>query len=176
MADPWLQQVHDWQAFYSITGTAAATLMGLMFVVVSLGTTSMRSERSESAVRAFVTPTVVYFTTVLVLAAIMSAPLLTPLRLSVLLALSGLGGAVYIGAIGVRAQWRTSQLAQEDWYWYFGLPVLGYLLLVGAAAGVELSSVFGLLAAAVAELLFIVIGIRNAWDLAIWLAQQRPAE
>jgi CBS domain containing-hemolysin-like protein len=65
MPDPWLQQLEAWRNFYMLLGTAAATLTGLMFVVVSLGPQQIGA-RTATGVRAFVTPTVVYFTTVLV--------------------------------------------------------------------------------------------------------------
>jgi hypothetical protein len=173
MVDPWLQQLRDWQAFYVLTGTAAATLTALMFVVVSLGAASGGSETATNAVRAFVTPTVVYFTTVLVLAALMIMPLLTPAWLSGLLALGGLGGLGYVGATGVHTQWRQNRLGREDWYGYIGLPVAAYGLLVVSAVELWMHAQLGLGAAAIADLLFIVVGIRNAWDLALWVAQQR---
>ena len=69
MTESWLQQMEAWHDFYVITGSAAAGLTGLMFVVVSLSPGTV-VDRTAIGVRAFVTPTVVYFTTVLVVAAV----------------------------------------------------------------------------------------------------------
>src|SRR5437899_9187421 len=57
-----------WQNFYVIIGTAAATLTGLMFVVMTL-TARVRDRRSNEAQGAFSSPTVVHFSTVLFVAA-----------------------------------------------------------------------------------------------------------
>src|SRR6266568_2551212 len=59
-----------WQNFYVIIGTAAATLTGLMFVVMTL-TARVRDRKSNEAQGAFSSPTVVHFSTVLFVAAIL---------------------------------------------------------------------------------------------------------
>jgi hypothetical protein len=66
----WSQQLQSWNNFYVIVGSAAARLTRLMFVVVSLSTRV--GERRAGGVRAFVTPTVVYFATVLAVGALMT--------------------------------------------------------------------------------------------------------
>jgi hypothetical protein len=58
MTDPWLQQLYEWRNFYVLLGAAAATLTGLMFVVVSLGP-HLIAAHTATGVRVFVTPTVV---------------------------------------------------------------------------------------------------------------------
>jgi hypothetical protein len=75
MTNPWLHQLGAWHNFYLLLGTAAATLTGLMFIVVSLGP-RLIATHTATGVRAFVTPTVMYFTTVLVVAALMTIPAL----------------------------------------------------------------------------------------------------
>jgi hypothetical protein len=51
-----------WEAFYLIIGAAAATLTGLMFVVITLmAGVRMRVSSANLAVSAFSTPTVVHF-------------------------------------------------------------------------------------------------------------------
>ena len=63
----------DWGSFYVITGSAAAALTGLQFVVMALiPQTRARSDRS--AVGAFGTPTIVHFCAVLLISASLSAP------------------------------------------------------------------------------------------------------
>src|SRR6266852_2506821 len=100
MAETWLEQLHQWHEFYVLVGTAAATLTGLMFVVVSIGP-QIIATRGSSGVRAFVTPVMVHFTSVLVVSALMIVPLMTPGILAVLLALGSLGVLIFIFAIGV---------------------------------------------------------------------------
>ena len=54
-----------------------------------------------------------------------------------------------------------------------GLPILSYLLLLGAAVGLGLQHPIGLASGAGAVLLLLVIGIRNAWDIVLFMAQQQ---
>jgi hypothetical protein len=171
MLELWRHQLHAWGEFYVIVGGGAAALTGLMFVVISIGPHTV-SARTEKQRRAFVTPSVVYFATVLVAAAFMTMPTLTRGVLSALLALGGVVGLIYIAWIGVHRQWRESTLERDDWLWYVGLPVLGYVVLIAAAFTLWLGHELALETVAGAMILFLVIGIRNAWDLVIWMAQQ----
>jgi hypothetical protein len=52
--------LHDWTNLFNITGAAGAQLIGLLFVVVTLGS-GWSAKQSEQAIRAFVTPTLVSF-------------------------------------------------------------------------------------------------------------------
>ncbi len=72
---PELALLRDWQNFYMMIGTAAATLTGLMFVATSLAAGIERDPSSlDAGISAFNTPTVVHFGAVLLIAAILSAP------------------------------------------------------------------------------------------------------
>ena len=172
MTDLWLHQLDAWHNFYLLLGPAAATLTGLMFVVVSLGP-QLIAAHTATGVRAFVTPPVVYFTTVLVVAALMTIPAVPAPLLGALLGLGSLGGMCYMGRTGAHTQWRHNQLDRLDWLWYVGLPIVSYVLVLGGAVGIGLRHPLGLISVAGAVLLLLVIGIRNAWDLVLWVAQQR---
>ena len=171
MAETWLEQLHQWHEFYVLVGTAAATLTGLMFVVVSIGPQVIAS-RSASGVRTFVTPVMVHFTSVLAVSALMIVPLMTPGVLAVLLALGSLGVLIYIFAIGAHGQWRQSKLGRDDWIGYIGVPVLSYLVILAAAVAIWREAAPGFAMVAAAAVLLLIAGIRNAWDLVIWMAQQ----
>ncbi len=94
MTDTFLQALHGWQNFYTLLGEAAATLTGLMFVAASLGA-RLISDEGDPKVRTFLTPTVVHFSLVLLLAALMNVPTQTRAALTAQLALLGLIGAGY---------------------------------------------------------------------------------
>ena len=115
--------------------------------------------------RGFVTPTVVFFTTVLVMSAVRAIPALSLKMLRAILFVGGVGGLIYLVWIRGHKQWRESQLDLLDWCWYIGLPFLSYLLIV-ANAKVGLALLGGTV------ILLLVIGIRNAWDLVLWMATQ----
>jgi hypothetical protein len=61
-----------------------------------------------------------------------------------------------------------------DWIWYVGLPIAAYVLLLLSGIGVLIQAPLSLYGVAAALILLLVIGIRNAWDLVIWISQQAP--
>src|SRR5215831_268338 len=81
--------VDDWHDFDLLIGTAAATLVGLMFVAASIGA-SIFTEKNHAAMEAFISPTVVHFTTVLVIAVLAVVPTHEWVTLAGLLRSSGL--------------------------------------------------------------------------------------
>src|SRR5205809_653515 len=84
MTDVVNETLHNWQNFYFMIGGASATLIGLMFVAVSLGI-DLVSEANREAIRLFVPPSVIYFVSVLLLAAVMLVPGFSPPRLALIL-------------------------------------------------------------------------------------------
>jgi uncharacterized membrane protein len=49
--------LHDWQNFYMLTGAAAATLIGLLFVAVSISVgTNITVGQARDSLRTFVSP------------------------------------------------------------------------------------------------------------------------
>ncbi|HEY8312482.1 MAG TPA: hypothetical protein VIG47_18070, partial [Gemmatimonadaceae bacterium] len=63
----------EWGGFYVITGSAAAALTGLQFVVMAL-VAETNAKRDITAIDAFGTPTIVLFCAVLYVSAAISAP------------------------------------------------------------------------------------------------------
>jgi hypothetical protein len=171
MTASWPQQLEAWHDFYVIVGGAAAALTGLMFVVVSLGSQAMIA-RTAPGVRAFVTPTVVYFTTVLVMGGVMTIPSITAVILAGVMVLGSVGALMYLISIGGHQQWRHSKLDRLDWLWYVALPILSYFLILGAAVGIVVRPALGLEIVGGTMILLLVIGIRNAWDLVLWMTRQ----
>ena len=158
----------SWSSFYTIVGSAAAALTGLMFVVITL--VNARSS-SEEGVSTFSTPSVVHFCCVLFVAAVISAPFhaLTPLK--VLFALAGSAGIVYVTRIGTRYRALTNYKPDaEDWAWHVVLPFFAYALLLGGALSLTIDPAAALFAPATASLLLIFIAIHNAWDVVTFLA------
>jgi hypothetical protein len=88
-----LPPLSEWESFYVITGSSAAALTGLMFVVVALRTEA-KVENAEAGVRAFGSPTVVHFCAVLLLAAILSIPGHTAASLATCVGATGIAGVV----------------------------------------------------------------------------------
>ncbi len=163
-----------WQNFYVIIGTAAATLTGLMFVAITL-IARMRDRRSNEAVEAFSSPTVVHFCTALLVAAILSAPWQALWNAGLLLGLAGLGGVTYAVIVVLRARRQADyQLVVEDWLWYTAFPLVSYIAFVVAAILLSVNAAPALFVIAAATLLLLFTGIHNAWDTVTYVAIYLP--
>jgi hypothetical protein len=170
-----LPLLSDWQNFYMIMGTAAATLTGLMFVVTTLiAGIDAHLSILNAAVSAFNTPIVVHFCAVLLLAGILSAPWQTFSSLGLLLGLLGLGMVFYL-LIVLRRMRRVPhyQSTREDWLWYMALPLLAHLLLIVAAFVLPNNPSPALYMVSLAMMVLLLVGIRNAWDNVTFLAVER---
>ena len=131
--EQWQRSVVAWHEWYTLVGTAAATLTALLFVVVTLEPRVI-AKSVDTGVRAFITPTVGLFASALMTAMVMLVPGLTPRQLAVTLACGGVAGTAYLVYVRVQRLWRENKLGLEDWFWYVFLPFAGYGLLVLAAA------------------------------------------
>jgi hypothetical protein len=161
--------LHAWHDFYVLIGTAAATLIGLMFVAASIAA-SYLTEKHLAGIQSFYTPTVVHFATVLITCVVLVAPLAaTPL--GVLLLAIGATGLGYASFVWVRMGRRgfTATIDLADRFWYALSPVAGHLLLVAAVLMLlVLGDERSLEVLAVAIVLLLLAAIRNAWDITAW--------
>jgi hypothetical protein len=172
MAESWVEQLEAWHDFYVIVGGGAAALTGVMFIVASLRTREMAVRRKEGE-RAYVTPTVFFFASVLVMAALMTIPTISRTLLGALLAFGALGSLVYLVVVGGKAHWRKNRLDAEDRIFYIGLPYVSYLLLLATGLALWSGQPHGLEFAGGASLLLLMVGVHNAWDLVLWMTEQR---
>ena len=170
-----------WDNFYVIIGSTAGGLTGLTFVVIALLRDSGQTVR-PTGVGAFVTPTIVHFCGVLTLAAFMSMPHQGTAALSAGLAVGGLAGVAYGCSIGVN-MWRIATRetryvpVREDWIWNVILPTTAYIALIVMAVllweHVTQAALYGV---AMLVLALLLMGVRNAWDLVVWISMDRPQD
>ncbi|HEV2438669.1 MAG TPA: hypothetical protein VGX97_01235 [bacterium] len=182
-----MAQLQEWQNFYMLLGGASATLVGLMFIAISI--VSRRASASERAIvqlaySAFLSPTFIHFVYVLVTAAVVLVPTLSESVLGVLLVLAGAGSLGYLlrHLPFVRERYRIGTLDRSDLVWYSMMPAVCYVLYLDAGIGL-LRSAAGvpsrgqaLNALAAASVLLIVIGVRNAWDLVVFQVMREIQE
>jgi hypothetical protein len=166
MQEAQLAPLATWQTFYILIGTAAATLTGLMFIVVTLlAGVRERVPLSSEAFATFNTPNVVHFGLVLLVAALLSAPWQALWLAGVLLGLCALGGATYAVIVIRRVRRQTDyRPVLEDWLFHTVLPLVSYTALVVAAIVLPGHPAPALFVIAAATVLLLFIGIHNAWD------------
>ncbi len=170
MVDPTVPLLHEWETFYVITGSAGAALTGLMFVVIALRSEAIR-EAGEDAVRAFGTPNVLHFCGVLLIAALLSVPRHTATSLAACVGATGIAGLLLSISVVVQARRQSAyRPVLSDWIWHVALPLLAYAVVTAASLVLPRAASVGLDLVAAASLLLLFIGIRNAWDSAVWIA------
>ncbi len=159
-----------WSNFFVIIGTAAATLTGLMFIVVTL-LPNIGPRINSEGVATFSTPSVVHFCVALFLSAALSAPWPTLWPVGSLLGLSGLGGVAYVALVMARAHRQSSyQPVLEDWLWHGVIPFIAYGTLMIMAFLFLSHPADTLYGVAASQVLLLFTGIHNAWDNVTYLA------
>lgn len=151
----------EWKDFFVMIGTASGVIVGATFVVATLAS---ELKARAMGMRGFITPTAVHLGSVLVGSAILAVPTLTAVSLAVLLGAGGLAGAIYSLIVCSRI-WHLN-LDLDDRISYALLPVVIYIAMTVAAILVfwRVTEAFEILAVSMVVLL--IIGIRNAWDMA----------
>jgi hypothetical protein len=171
-----LSTLADWANFYVITASAAAGLTGLTFVVIALA--ANRSGMTTAGMRAFVTPTIVHFGTVLGLAAFLSMPRQNVMSLSLGFGAAGVAGLVYggVAAVSMRRLGSIYVPVGEDWLWHVTLPTLVYGALLVMAFLTRRWMEQSLYGVAAISMLLLFIGIHNAWDVAVSISVTRKQD
>jgi hypothetical protein len=160
-----------WGEFYLLAGSAAAVLIGLIFVVVTL-----MQDRPRSSVLAgsklYMGPVLLQVSFVMVLSAAALAGGVTAGAIALIgagVAVWGLVRAVQ-SIVGIAGLGGADKPHWTDVWFYGAIPAALYACLGVAAAGFWSGAGWasdGLAAVIVAMLLN---GIRNEWDLVTWLA------
>ncbi len=162
--------LEGWHEFYGLLGTAAATLVALMFVAASVAVGLLTSDRSIGT-RIYMSPIIMHYASVLFVSLIALAPGLGDAVLGLIIIASGLVGFGYSVYITVRL-FRDARSEFVDRFAYGAWPFVAY---AGTVAG-------GLLIAyrerwapdvlAAAMLLLLLVNVRNAWDLTVTFARR----
>jgi len=164
---------HNWTNFFDITAAAGAQLIGLMFVVITLGNGLSKSQ-SIAGIRAFLTPTLICFSGVLFQALVVLAPWPFTWPMGLVLGLTGLAGAAYhVNVIRSQGKLHFSALHGVDWIAHNGLPLVADASLICGGAGLIAEKPFAPYAVAGASTLLLISGIYGAWDLTFWMVTNR---
>ena len=166
--------IRPWHDFYLLVGTASATLVGLMFVSASIGAQVFKEE-NRAGIQAFISPTVVHFSTTLFVCILATIPEQTGLEFIVPLAAVGLAGFAYSATIWMRLFVRRRFTVDVvDRLFYALVPGVGHLLILLSAVLLFTQRPAGLDCLAAALITLLLAGIRNAWDMTMWIVIKAP--
>jgi hypothetical protein len=168
---------HDWSEFYLLAGSAAAVLIGLIFVVVTL-----MQDRSRSSVlagsRLYMGPVVLQVSFVLVLSSAALTPGITAEQYALVAAVVALWGLVrgVQSTVGIKALKGEDEPHWTDKWFYGVIPIFLFLALAEVAVGFWRGEDWAVLGVAVVNTAILLLAIRNEWDLVTWLAPKADDE
>ena len=159
-----MNELERWANFYLLMAAAAATLLGLMFVVITLGAERRRGDAAKIPI--YLTPTVIYFASVLFLAALLTIPNHTRLTATLCICLEGVLGLVYSGTSLLGGD-KKSFNERSDRLAYAIFPAAAYgLFLLGGVLSL-LAPQRGLTLVAAGMLSLLALAVRNSWAIAV---------
>jgi hypothetical protein len=164
----------EWHDFFVLLGTAAGTLVGLLFVAATVSSGVFSLER-RAPLRMFLSATVVHFSSVLAVSLIMLLPLASWLLLGVIVLVCALVGLGYSG-LALRDCVRDGLITNIDWEdrtWYGVLPFAAYTAELMTGIALAYGAIAGCAALAICMGLLLVVGIHNAWDITVWTISRR---
>jgi len=169
--------IASWQSFYMLAGTASATLIGLLFVAISLHI-DLIGESGASTILSLARRTFTRFILVVIVALLFLVPRQDPAGLGLPLIAFGIVDVLRTFRVG-RAVWSTRERFSglEGAVTRIGLPVA-----LPLASGIGLTLVAATLLAGTTQYLYWMVPIvgvmltnaaTNAWDLMLGLAKYK---
>jgi hypothetical protein len=173
-----MESLHEvlaqWHDFFVLLGTAAGTLVGLLFVAATVSSGVFSLER-RAPLRMFLSATVVHFSSVLAVSLIMLLPLTNWLLLGAIVLVCALVGLGYSG-LALRDSIRDGLITNVDWEdrtWYGLLPFLAYVAELATGIALTCGTAAGCAVLAACMGLLLIVGIHNAWDITVWTISRR---
>jgi len=159
-----MAELREWETFYVILGSAAAALIGLQFVVLTLIAERPPAD-APAAGAAFATPTIVHFGVTLLLSTLACAPWQTMTLATVAWGIVGAAGAGYAFVVARRMRLQKAYQPQlEDWLYNVLFPLMAYVVLLVSAFMGNAHTREALFGVGGAALGLLFVGIHNAWD------------
>jgi lipid-A-disaccharide synthase-like uncharacterized protein len=154
----------EWSDFYTLIGSTAATLIGLIFVVISLGADHAKAG-DEHRLRVGVTPTLIHFASLLFSALAMMAPLSNMAR-ALAVGLIGCAGLGYMANLAFLASKRI-KAEERQTLWFEILPIVGYAGFLVTAAAWALASSFAPEIGGLACAVLLAAALHNCWTMTL---------
>lgn len=171
---PYEAAIQGWHDFYLVAAGAAATLVGLLFVGLSL---HLRHVVSRPEVRSLARATLTNFVLVLLVALFVLIPQGATGFGQELIIAGAVSGVIMVPSLAAAARSQTRTLRVGQLFLRFGVSVVGYAGVVVAGAlitrGTYVTALTWLCTVSIALL---VISLRNSWDLLVSVGEATMEE
>src|SRR5271166_5234508 len=156
--------LNAWSTFFTLTGSAGATLVGLLFVVVTLNS-GLSTSRTLDVARALMTPALYSFAGVLLQGMVVLAPWPSDWPCGVIFFVLGIGDFIYrTNAVRVRRRLDLKAIQSSvDRIFHNAVPVAASVSLISGGAGLTAGAAFAPFAIAGSSTLLPVSGIYRTW-------------
>ncbi|WP_411874188.1 hypothetical protein [Vulcanococcus limneticus] len=156
--------LEGWSNFFITTGAAGGTLLGLLFVVVTLGS-GLPTARKLDIAHASLTPALYSFASVLLQSMVVLVPWQSNLPSGVIFIMIGIGGLIYrIQAVRVRRTLHLRAIQSNlDRIIHNLTPILASVVLIYGAAALIAGEPGAPFAIAGSTTLFLFSGIYRTW-------------
>ena len=161
----------EWQSFQNLSGAAAATLLGLLFVAVSIRP-ALFGHAEHRDFLAIAAKSLGMLILVLAIALITLIPHIDPVHMGITLAIIAL-----LALVNTTQQIVLMQKLLHEWGLLFVtrrivLPAVGYALLLWVSVMLYAGQIHWVSWLAPAEILFLFTATYNAWDLLVRVGNQ----
>jgi hypothetical protein len=160
-----------WHDFYITIGAASASLVGLLFVALSLNPDAVTGPAHHNF-RAFAEQAFTSFSAVLLIALFFLVPTNDPPTLGIqYLALAAIGGLRIIRR--APSMWRLRSRMPETLIWRLALPAAALVGLGLSAIGLMMGNPSALYWLVVVIIGLLMSAARSAWDLLVTVSEER---
>jgi hypothetical protein len=156
--------LNGWSDFFTTTGAAGGVFVGLLFVVVTLGT-GLSTSRKLDIAHASLTPAMYSFAEVLLQSMVVLVPWQSNWPRGIIFVVMGIGDLIYrINIIRVRNRLHLRAIkSQTDRIVHNVIPIVASIVLICSGAGLIAGEAFAPFALAGSTTLFLVSGIYRTW-------------
>ena len=168
----------SWWNFFYLCGSAAATLTGLMFIAVPLGSALIRKD-NISEVNVFLSPLCFHFLHVFFLCCMTAVPRANPWLIGVAAIVSASLRLTTMpknySVLRALARKGDSDIDHSDWVFLVVLPITIYLSFIAAGIGFLSGKAWAVPVLAASCLALLLVSARGAWDTLVAIAVMMPS-
>jgi len=148
-------------------------LLGLLFVVIALAA-ERQPKYTPPHIRIYLTPVVIYFSSLLLMSALLTVPNQTQFTAVICICFGGIAGLGYSGSLAIRRGAGSAFYeTRSDLFPYVLFPFAAYALMVAGGLLFLRRPQIGLDLVAAGMLVLLGIAIRNSWAIAVTIVSSR---